>query len=529
MVKHIVLWKIRDDDQKQKNIDHMVDILTSLVGKIEGLVSMEMGYNFNEGSEYDVALYATFKNTAALKYYQKHPEHLKCKEFVHSVAVGRTAADYFLEEAVRKARPFDKVPDAPADNEPLPDVKPGKSVSAEPAVKREVKIEVTKSAEASKPAAPTAPAAPKAAPATQSAAPNSTVVEKKNIFGKTTLDVQVTPLEQRGDTWTCPKCGKIMPKYVGTCGCGEPQPFSFDDDPPALQNFNTQPAAPAAPAPSPIQAPAVNDKVVEKKNIFGKKTLDVEVTPLEQRGDTWTCPKCGKIMPKYVGTCGCGEPQPFIFDDEPQTPAPAKNKYDIGEIDNGNSDETEEENLISDPMDFSNAAPSIENYSPQTEHIDRNPDPKLNYIKNDQDQVRKTAMPFGNNKLEDEPAPFNFDDVPPAAPMKFSDTIDDDLPDFNFDDAPPPAPMRFDDAPPEKPMRFSDEPPAAMKQQSQHEKKHLFGKKAREAEVMRKAEEAVQKRKDVPNDGTWTCPKCGKVMPKYVGTCGCGERQPFDF
>ncbi len=216
MVKHIVLWKIRDDDQKQKNIDHMVDILTSLVGKIEGLVSMEMGYNFNEGSEYDVALYATFKNTAALKYYQKHPEHLKCKEFVHSVAVGRTAADYFLEEAVRKARPFDKVPDAPADNEPLPDVKPGKSVSAAPAVKREVKIEVTKSAEASKPAAPTAPAAPKAAPATQSAAPNSTVVEKKNIFGKTTLDVQVTPLEQRGDTWTCPKCGKIMPKYVGT-------------------------------------------------------------------------------------------------------------------------------------------------------------------------------------------------------------------------------------------------------------------------------------------------------------------------
>ena len=29
------------------------------------------------------------------------------------------------------------------------------------------------------------------------------------------------------DTWTCPHCGKIMPKYVGTCGCGEPQPFSF--------------------------------------------------------------------------------------------------------------------------------------------------------------------------------------------------------------------------------------------------------------------------------------------------------------
>ena len=70
MVKHIVLWKIRNDDQKQANIDQMISMLTSLVGKIEGLVSMEMGYNFNTNSEYDVVLYATFKNAAALKYYQ---------------------------------------------------------------------------------------------------------------------------------------------------------------------------------------------------------------------------------------------------------------------------------------------------------------------------------------------------------------------------------------------------------------------------------------------------------------------------
>ena len=98
MVKHIVLWKIRDDDRKQQNIDQMIDMLTSLVGKVEGLVSMEMGYNFNTGSDYDVVLYAAFKNSAALKYYQNHPEHLKCKDFIGSISVGRTAADYFFEE-----------------------------------------------------------------------------------------------------------------------------------------------------------------------------------------------------------------------------------------------------------------------------------------------------------------------------------------------------------------------------------------------------------------------------------------------
>ena len=28
-------------------------------------------------------------------------------------------------------------------------------------------------------------------------------------------------------------------------------------------------------------------------------------------------------------------------------------------------------------------------------------------------------------------------------------------------------------------------------------------------------------------NGTWTCPKCGKVHQNYVGTCGCGEQKPI--
>lgn len=31
----------------------------------------------------------------------------------------------------------------------------------------------------------------------------------------------------RSDTWTCPNCGRIVPYYVGNCGCGEPMPFEF--------------------------------------------------------------------------------------------------------------------------------------------------------------------------------------------------------------------------------------------------------------------------------------------------------------
>ena len=114
MVKHIVLWKIRDDADKQKNIDRMIKMLTSLVGKVEGLVSVETGYNFNVDSDYDVVLYATLKNPVALKYYQNHPEHVKCKDFIGQIAIGRTAADYFYEEEITSSRPFDEVPDAPS-------------------------------------------------------------------------------------------------------------------------------------------------------------------------------------------------------------------------------------------------------------------------------------------------------------------------------------------------------------------------------------------------------------------------------
>ena len=66
MVKHIVFWKVKDNDEKQKNIETMIEMLKSLVGKIEGLVSIEVGYNFNEASDYDVVLYASFKNLVVI-------------------------------------------------------------------------------------------------------------------------------------------------------------------------------------------------------------------------------------------------------------------------------------------------------------------------------------------------------------------------------------------------------------------------------------------------------------------------------
>ena len=93
MVKHIVFWNVRDDEKKEENMKEMKKRLTSLVGKIDGLISAEVGFNYNPNG-YDLALYSIFKDKEALDSYQVHSEHLKVKEFVHSVITDRCVVDF---------------------------------------------------------------------------------------------------------------------------------------------------------------------------------------------------------------------------------------------------------------------------------------------------------------------------------------------------------------------------------------------------------------------------------------------------
>ena len=352
---------------------------------------------------------------------------------------------------------------------------------------------------------------------------HSKIKETTNVFGKKKIDVDVTPLEQRSDTWTCPNCGKIMPNYVGTCGCGEVKPFDFGDDAPAAPVSNTEPAP--STKRTQISKPAKRDTVKESKSFFGNKKNNANIKPIDQDPNTWTCPNCGKVMPNYVGTCGCGETKPFDFNISDPTENSSLPQINIPK-----------ENKMSQEMkeSFENAQPSISGYNPQINKAPES-DPNLDYIKNDngftqnssdisfmqkQDEMTKnnnTQNTMNSNQNYASPLdPIDFDDAPPAAPMR-------------FDDAPPAAPMRFDDVPPAAPMRFNSNASPAPAAPAKPEKKRLFRKKAKEKAVFQQAQAAVNNRKDVPNDGTWTCPNCGKVMPKYVGTCGCGEPQPFDF
>lgn len=80
MVKHIILWKIKDnfnEDKKKKIRDDVKNGLENLKGKVPGLTDIHVQIEKLDSSTADLMLDSTFENEEALKGYAVHPEHVK--------------------------------------------------------------------------------------------------------------------------------------------------------------------------------------------------------------------------------------------------------------------------------------------------------------------------------------------------------------------------------------------------------------------------------------------------------------------
>lgn len=76
MVKHIVLYAFKEGVEKGESVKLIASVLEPLVGKIPGLLHLEIRQAFN-GMDY--ALYSEFESQDALRAYAVHPLHLKLK------------------------------------------------------------------------------------------------------------------------------------------------------------------------------------------------------------------------------------------------------------------------------------------------------------------------------------------------------------------------------------------------------------------------------------------------------------------
>ena len=76
MVKHIILWKLKDNINKEEIKRGIKENLEGLFGKIDGLVEIKVQTECLESSNADLMLYSVFESEEALKGYATHPDHV---------------------------------------------------------------------------------------------------------------------------------------------------------------------------------------------------------------------------------------------------------------------------------------------------------------------------------------------------------------------------------------------------------------------------------------------------------------------
>jgi hypothetical protein len=101
-IRHIVMWRLRGETAEERTAARLKvkDAFEGLKGLIKGLNHIEVGLDVSD-VDYacDVVLLSEFVDSAALKAYATHPEHLRVREELGDLRVGRFQVDYPIKEA----------------------------------------------------------------------------------------------------------------------------------------------------------------------------------------------------------------------------------------------------------------------------------------------------------------------------------------------------------------------------------------------------------------------------------------------
>lgn len=95
MLKHIVMWKLKDSPDRAAKAIEMKRRLDECANIVPGIHTFEVSLA-QPGLEatYDVVLYSEFTDKAALDAYAAHPTHEAVKPFIGSIRLERHCMDY---------------------------------------------------------------------------------------------------------------------------------------------------------------------------------------------------------------------------------------------------------------------------------------------------------------------------------------------------------------------------------------------------------------------------------------------------
>ena len=100
MVKHVVMWKLKDFAEGAAKKENALKIKASLEGlqsKIKEVKYLEVGISVSDAADfYDLVLISEFNESKDLESYRKHPEHVKAAGFIGKVRLERKVVDYLV-------------------------------------------------------------------------------------------------------------------------------------------------------------------------------------------------------------------------------------------------------------------------------------------------------------------------------------------------------------------------------------------------------------------------------------------------
>lgn len=95
MVKHMIVWNLKDDIDKEAVKAEIKKQLEDLVGKIDGLIEMKIEICGLPSSKGDLLMDSTFESVEALNAYAVHPLHVAIADgIVRPNTANRASYDY---------------------------------------------------------------------------------------------------------------------------------------------------------------------------------------------------------------------------------------------------------------------------------------------------------------------------------------------------------------------------------------------------------------------------------------------------
>lgn len=100
MVRHIVMWRFKDEAEgktKLENMEYIRQRLYALKDIIPEIKSIDVGINVNKtDAAFDMALISVFDDIPALERYEVHPKHVEVSQYVKKVRTDRAVTDYIF-------------------------------------------------------------------------------------------------------------------------------------------------------------------------------------------------------------------------------------------------------------------------------------------------------------------------------------------------------------------------------------------------------------------------------------------------